>query len=142
MEKLFEQQATMAFFLLFFVPGFLMIQVYDLLVPSPRRDFSKSLFEAVAYSAVNFGVFSPLIYLMRSGFFAPFWYWVCVTMILVVAPVVWSVLFLCARKSKWFRKYFLHPILCPWDYVFAKRPSALARSYHPLLSKTDPGILI
>jgi len=58
-----------------------MIQVYDLLVPSLRRDFSKSLFEAIAYSAVNLGAFSPLIYMMRSGFFAPFWYWVCVTVI-------------------------------------------------------------
>jgi hypothetical protein len=47
MEKLFEQQARLALFLLVFVPGFLMIQVYDLLVPSPRRDFSKNLFEAI-----------------------------------------------------------------------------------------------
>lgn len=57
MEKLFEQQATLILFLGFFVPGFLMIRIYDLLVPTERRDFSKSVFDAVAYSAVNFVAF-------------------------------------------------------------------------------------
>ena len=42
-------------------------------------------------------------------------------MILVVAPVAWSLLFVCARKSEWFGRYFHHPILCPWDYVFGKK---------------------
>ena len=121
MENLFQHQATLAAFLVFFVPGFLMIQVYELMVPSPRRDFSKSVFEAVAYSAVNLGAFSPVIYLMRSGFFSPFWYWVCVTIILVFAPIAWSAIFLWARKSEWFRKVFPHPILCPWDYVFGQK---------------------
>src|SRR5690349_14367951 len=106
MEKLFEQQETLALFLLFFVPGFLMIQVYDLLVPSERRDFSKSIFEAVAYSAVNLGAFTPLIYLMRSGFLPPLWYWICVTVILVVGPILWGILFYYARRSRWFGKYF------------------------------------
>jgi len=32
-------------FLVFFIPGFISIRVYDSLVPSERRDLSKSLFD-------------------------------------------------------------------------------------------------
>jgi len=56
MEKLFEQQATLALFLAFFVPGFLMIRVYDLLVPTERRDFSKSVFDAFRLYSFAFDV--------------------------------------------------------------------------------------
>lgn len=121
MEKLFEGQETLALFLIFFVPGFLMIKAYDLLVPSERRDFSKGVFEAVAYSAVNLAAFTPLIYLMRTGFFSPFWYWVWATVVLIVGPVVWALLFFRVRRSKWLTRQFPHPILRPWDYVFGQR---------------------
>ena len=42
MEKLFDNQAAFALFLVFFVPGFISLKVYDLFIPSERRDFSKS----------------------------------------------------------------------------------------------------
>ena len=34
-------------FLIFFIPGFISLKVYDLFIPSERRDFSKSFFEAL-----------------------------------------------------------------------------------------------
>ena len=39
MEKLFEAQGTLALFLIFFIPGFITLKVYDLLVPGEARDF-------------------------------------------------------------------------------------------------------
>jgi hypothetical protein len=59
-EKFFENEQVLALFLVFFVPGFLSLKVYDLLVPGERRDFSRAAFDAVAYSALNFGVLLPL----------------------------------------------------------------------------------
>lgn len=47
---------TLRLILLFFVPGFISMKVYDLYVPSERRDFSKSLLEAVSFSCVNFAL--------------------------------------------------------------------------------------
>jgi Family of unknown function (DUF6338) len=54
-------QDRLLLFLLFFVPGFISIKIYDLLVPSERRDFQSTLAEAIGYSAVNFAVLLPIV---------------------------------------------------------------------------------
>ena len=46
MEKLFENERNLALFLVYFIPGFISLKIYDLLVPSACRDFSNSLFDA------------------------------------------------------------------------------------------------
>jgi len=57
-------------FLVFVLPGFISIKVYDLMVPGERRDFSKSLLEAISYSTLNFGALFWLIALIRrDGFY-------------------------------------------------------------------------
>jgi hypothetical protein len=120
MDKLFEQQSTLALFLAFFVPGFLMIRVYDLLVPTERRDFSKSVFDAVAYSAVNLVAFSPLLYWMQSAAPPASLYWFFVVVVFILAPVGWPVLVFFLRRTKWFTSRLSHPTQMPWDYVFSK----------------------
>jgi hypothetical protein len=47
---------TLALFLFFVVPGFLAIRVYDLIVPSERRDFGQSVIDVVTYSLLNLAV--------------------------------------------------------------------------------------
>jgi len=53
-------------FLALFMPGFISIKVYDLLVATKRRDFSNSVLEAIGYSVLNFTVLSWLIILISS----------------------------------------------------------------------------
>ena len=48
-------------FLIFFIPGFVSIKVYDLLIPGEQRDFSKSILEVIGYSALNYGALSWFI---------------------------------------------------------------------------------
>jgi uncharacterized membrane protein len=48
-------------FLIFFIPGFVAVQVYDLFVPRERRDWQNAFFEVVAYSALNFVAIAGLI---------------------------------------------------------------------------------
>jgi len=54
-------------FLIFFLPGFISMKVYDLMVPSAPREAAKSLHEAISYSALNFGFWSWLIALLFAG---------------------------------------------------------------------------
>lgn len=113
-------------FLIFLIPGFISTKVYDLLIPGERRDLSKSLFEVVAYSAINFALLSWLIILIHSrGFYGdhPALYFSSLLLILFIFPAVWPLLYL--KVSSWniIAKRFIHPIPKPWDYVFGKRQS-------------------
>ena len=92
MEKLFETQGTLALFLIFFIPGFISLKVYDLLVPGERRDFSKSLFDAVAYSSLNFVALLWLIGIVRSGSLPPWLWYAAMFVLLIGMPAAWPIL--------------------------------------------------
>jgi hypothetical protein len=121
MEKLFETQGTLALFLIFFIPGFITLKVYDLFVPGEQRDFSKSLFDAIAYSSLNFVALLWLIALVQSGSLAPWQWYMAVFFLLIVMPVVWPVVFLEIRKVPWFAGRIASPNARVWDDIFAKR---------------------
>ena len=113
-------------FLLLFIPGFISLKVYDLLVPSERRDFSKSLFEVIGYSALNFAALSWLIVLVHAnGFPAAHsaWYLLAIIFVLFIAPVLWPCLWL--KLCSWppVARRLVSPVRKPWDYVFGKRES-------------------
>lgn len=111
-------------FIILFIPGFISIKVYDLLMPTARRDFSTSLFEVIGYSCLNFAALFWLIILIHSGNFYEEhegYYFFLLFVIIFIVPVWWSLLFV--KLSLWRRiaKYIIHPIQKPWDYVFGKK---------------------
>ena len=109
---------------IFFVPGFISMKVYSLMVAAERRDFSKDLLEAVAYSAVNFAALSWLILIMNTGqFYSEHkgWYYVLTVAIMFVVPMFWPFLFLKVASLPFVAKHIVHPIPKPWDYVFGKK---------------------
>lgn len=111
-------------FLLFFVPGFISLKVYDLCIAGDRRDFAKAWFDAVAYSAINYGFCSWLLFLMQYHNWAatfPGGYFFSIFFILFVMPILWPIVFIWLMKCKMLRNYFIHPIATPWDYVFNQR---------------------
>jgi hypothetical protein len=113
-------------FLIFFLPGFISMKVYDLMVAGQPRDISKSVFEAIAYSTLNFGVLFWLIAFIQSDDFYHrhlILYSISVAAIMVVVPACWPFLFLKLSTWKPVAKHFIHPIRKPWDYVFGKRDS-------------------
>ena len=59
----------LALFIVFFVPGFISMKVYDLLVPGETRDASKSLLDAISYSTLNFAALFWLIAILQTGDF-------------------------------------------------------------------------
>jgi len=121
MEKLFETQGTLALFVIFFIPGFISLKVYDLFIPGEQRDFSKSFFDAVAYSSLNFVPFLWLIAIVRSGSVTPSRLYVAMILVLVLMPVGWAILLLQIRRLPAAVKHFGSPKRV-WDDVFAKRP--------------------
>jgi Family of unknown function (DUF6338) len=121
MEKLFESQQVLALFMTFLVPGFISLKVYDLFIPAERRDFSKSLYDAVAYSALNFVALFWLISQMRSGTMSPITWYLSFFLVVIGAPAIWPILFLWLRRQAWMSKHVPHANSRVWDDVFSKR---------------------
>jgi hypothetical protein len=121
METLFESERTLALFLVFFVPGFISLKIYDLFVPSERRDFSKSLFDAVAYSSLNFVAMFWLIALMRPGLMCSWLWYLSLLLVCIIVPSIWPMGVLWARKHPRVAAHIPAPISGVWDAIFAQR---------------------
>jgi len=111
-------------FLVFFIPGFISIRIYDLLVPSERKDFSKYLFEAIGYSSLNFAALFWLIILIHSENFYVHYkilYFIFLLIIIFIIPILWPILFLKLSTLTPIARYIINPIQKPWDYIFGKK---------------------
>jgi len=111
-------------FVIFFLPGFISMKVYDLMVPGEPRDVSKSVLEAISYSTLNFAALFWLIMLTQTGDLYHrhlILYSLSVAVIMVIVPACWPLVFL--KLSTWrpIAKHLIHPIRKPWDYVFGRR---------------------
>jgi hypothetical protein len=114
-------------FLAFFIPGFISIKVYQLLIATETSDFSKSLAEAIGFSSLNYATFfwvipflhyHPLFYLQY-----PFIYYFGIFLIVLVTPLLWPFLYVEVSKLKIFRKHTIGPIKSAWDHQFGKKES-------------------
>jgi len=92
---------------------FISMKVYDLIVPGERRDFSKSLVEAISYSAMNFAALSWLIAIVQTGDYYHnhfILFLISVFVILFAFPVCWPFAFLGLSSWRPIGKHFVHPI--------------------------------
>ena len=108
-------------FLLLFVPGFISLKVYDLIIPGERRDTSKSIFDVATYSIFNYAFLSPVIgFVLYYKLYAiHFFLFLVISFVVVfVVPTFWPFLMIYAPRWRWLRILpFLHPVQKPWDYV-------------------------
>ncbi len=120
--NLFTTEA-LRLFVVFFVPGFISMRAFSLLVASERHDFSKSLVEAIAFSCLNFALLYWPMSVIHSNDFAhqyPILYYLSALGILLVAPCAWAWLFYRIMISDWYSKRFRDPYPTPWDSFFAR----------------------
>ena len=111
-------------FLVLVLPGFVSIKVYSNLIASDKIDFSKSLIEAVCFSALNFGILAfPISYINSSSLIesSPALYWFAILTIFVLFPAFWPFVYLWAIKLSWIKKIVLGPHKQPWDSVFSQK---------------------
>lgn len=119
-------------FLYFFIPGFISVKVYDLLVPGDERDFSKSLYDTLAYGALNFASLSWAYFLIYDNKVSGFGLYVFLTFALLIVPMLWPLALLKVMSWDRISKFIVHPIKKPWDYVFGKK-----RSYWIIITLKD-----
>lgn len=121
------QPENFSLFLLFFIPGFISLKIYDSLVPSERRDFSKSSFEVISYSAINFAFFYPVILLITVPEFYhthKYLYLLSIAFIIFIMPILWPIIYLKILSLKSVSSHIIHPFSKPWDFKFNKREPA------------------
>ncbi len=104
-------------FILFFVPGFISLKVYDLLIANKQRDFSRSFFDAVVYGAINFGVVFPIIWVLHNN---KALFVILVYFGLFVSPVLLPALYIKLLRSAFLTGHVVDPIRRPWDWFFSK----------------------
>lgn len=111
-------------FLFFFVPGFISLKFYQLLFADEKVDFSKSLYEAIGLSCINFSIFFWVIYYINRPAFVeshPFYYYLITILIIFITPLILTWLLSKILKSRLFGRFFISPEKVPWDWHFSKR---------------------
>ena len=97
------------------------MKVYDLMIPGEQRKYSESLYEVIAYSALNYAALSWLIIIIFSGDFYekynPLFFFLLI-LILLVFPILWPIIYLKLLDWDLISKHIVHPIKKPWDYIF------------------------
>lgn len=112
-------------FFIFFIPGFISTQIFEFIIPSDKRDFSKTFLQIIAYSALNYSALSWLIYIVVKYNYYLNTIVIIPTILIVffIMPILWPFIIKKAFSFQIFADTFIHPIAKPWDYYFAKRES-------------------
>lgn len=108
-------------FLIFFMPGFISLKVFDSFVPNERRDFTKSVIEVIAYSTFNLILLFPIVIIItRDNFYLnyPFWFYIFLILVFLVMPTLWPLIYWKIINSKIISSRIVNPILKPWDLKF------------------------
>jgi len=111
-------------FIIFVIPGFISIKVYELVFPGEEKDSSKQLVDSIAYSCINYALLSWLILYVENNqirLTCPILYGLFYLFILFIAPIMWVILWKWIRNRNFFLENAPHPIMKPWDYVFSRR---------------------
>jgi hypothetical protein len=111
-------------FILFIVPGFISLKIYRLLVPGEINKLSDIIIEAIAYSCLNYALFSWLIFLDIHFKIYQNFLWLhlfIIFFLLFISPIIISFIFWLIRYNLKKTIFFHHPIPKPWDYVFSKK---------------------
>jgi len=106
------------------VPGFVSIKVWELLVPSERRDLTTTSLEVFAFGSITFAIFIlPLLTLDVLGGWTSehpisgYFLWLAVLFVVpAVLPIGWRRLL----DTELVKGHVVNPIPKPWDYVFGK----------------------
>ncbi len=111
-------------FIMFVIPGFISLKVYDLLAYRHKEKTTDVIIDAVAYSSLNYALLSAPIWLIeyfnvRSNY--PIWYSIFYACVLFLFPMLWAYLWHKLRNSQMFQNKMKHPIDKPWDYLFSQR---------------------
>lgn len=113
-------------FIMFVVPGFVCLKTYELLIPSPVKDTSKQIIDAVAYSCLNYAFLFFFIVKVENSSLATTHlnlYFIFYFFVILIFPFIIVLIWKWLRSTAFVQKNTPHPTAKPWDYVFAQRRS-------------------
>lgn len=111
-------------FILFVVPGFISIKIYELFFPCSETDSSKKIIDAISFGSINFGIlYIPISLVENSTMKSSCWfgYFIFYLFVIFLAPALWVWIWRKIRLSYWFQSRAPHPTQKPWDFVFSQR---------------------
>ena len=110
----------MLFFLVLVLPGFISMRVYSLIRPGEQPTLKDTIFEAIAYSSINFGLLFWLIIILidTKNIFVQS---LASAFVFVIAPVIWP--FLLDKILEWFagKGWIQYRYKTAWDDFFSRR---------------------
>lgn len=109
---------------LFVIPGFIGMKFYGIAVAGDKLDASKAVVDAIAFSCLNYAMFSWLIYWVQTSnlkFDYPVAYVACWVFVLLFAPILCAAALIALRHSKMVARWLPHPTGKAWDYIFSRR---------------------
>ncbi|GAA0733734.1 DUF6338 family protein [Clostridium oceanicum] len=113
----------MILFIILFIPGFISVKVWKLMVACENTKFKDYIFETVAYSCINFGVMFFFIRKAANPNFQknyPSLFYIIVLFTLVIMPIIWPLIFKKILGLEFFQGRIIQPIPKAWDYFFSK----------------------
>uniref|UniRef100_E6QWP5 Uncharacterized protein n=1 Tax=mine drainage metagenome TaxID=410659 RepID=E6QWP5_9ZZZZ len=108
----------MSQYFLFFIPGFIAMQVGALLVPVSDIDFSKRIPVAVGYSALNYAVMSIALWFIKLAG-RPNLTTIATAAFMFIVPIIYPFIFKKVREKQWLG--ITTPYPTAWDEFFSKR---------------------
>ncbi len=122
---------TLTLFLYFVVPGIVAVKVYDLIVPTTRREASAAFLDALAYSFMILAVgFWPYLLLVTARAQLAGWLYYLLLFVLTLllvffVPAGLAVCYYRARTKGFLKDRVPDPTPTPWDWFFSgKGPGA------------------
>lgn len=115
---------TISMFLIFILPGLISANIYRLLMPAYRLDWSNAILQGLFFSSVNFALFLPLITFIHYNNFQdrhPVWYGILGLVVLLIGPIMWPLILSNFFRSKRLMAKLQLPFPTAWDYFFNKR---------------------
>ncbi|MBK9477674.1 MAG: hypothetical protein KA450_01205 [Bacteroidia bacterium] len=112
-------------FIVFFIPGFVMMKTYSLLVARDKSNFSDDFMEAIAFSCLNYAVCSPLILYMHVNvwyIFHPNLFIFVAILVELIIPIVIVTFYIKIINGNWAAKRnILSTNRSAWDEYFSRR---------------------
>jgi hypothetical protein len=102
-------------------PGLISIHVYRLVMPARPLDWTTALLQGLFYSAVNFVLGLPILYLLVFGADPvrhPLRYVVAAMLVLLVTPVLWPMVVVAALRSRRLLRRAQVAYPTAWDFFF------------------------
>ncbi len=121
MSDLFKQfdWASLAFFILFVLPGFISLKVWTQIVPSPERPLKDVIGEVIAFGILNAAVVAPFLAVWKPQ--GPSTIYLSLVVGLVILPAIWPFALSWLVQVLQRLNIILIPARTAWDYVFALR---------------------